>query len=124
MSSHARGAVAAYYEATRRMDQEAWVATFAEDGMSRLFDGKPARGHHALRRLFRGFIAAFAAVGLHEDEVKVDGRNAIVYWTARATSHRGEEITFEGVDAFEIDGDGRIRLHWSCWDPEAVLSAL
>lgn len=119
-----RLAVSAYYEATRRMDQEAWVATFAPDGLSRLFEGPPARGHDALRRVFRGFIAPFERIGLWEDRVSIDGQNAVAYWTAQATTPSGKAIAFQGVDAFEVDPQGKITLHWACWDTEAVLSQL
>ena len=119
-----RAAVGGYYDAMRRMDQEAWVASFAPDGQSRLFEGAPARGHDALRRLYRNFAGAFETVGLFEDRVSVDGCNAVVYWTAKAVSHQGKDLIFNGVDAFEVADGGKITLHWSCWDPSDVMAEL
>jgi hypothetical protein len=123
-SERVRKAVAAYYAATRNGDREAWVATFAPNGQSRLFEGAPARGHTALRRLFRGLIGAFDSLGLTEECVSVNAPNAVVQWTARATTRRGTAVRFTGVDAFEVGPDGRILVHWSCWDADEVLSEL
>ncbi|RKY73780.1 ketosteroid isomerase, partial [candidate division KSB1 bacterium] len=50
-----RKAISAYFAAVRAMDVEAWVATFAENGVS--YDpvgAPPYKGHEALRQFFQG----------------------------------------------------------------------
>ncbi|HET6648477.1 MAG TPA: nuclear transport factor 2 family protein, partial [Pyrinomonadaceae bacterium] len=67
-------AVRAYFEATRAMDQEAWVSTFAEDAIS--YDpvgASPTAGHQKLREFFQTITAPFKEVGLSEDQIFVAG---------------------------------------------------
>ncbi len=75
-------AIKAYFAATRAMDGEAWVATFATDAVS--YDpvgAPPTTGHDALRQFFAAIVGAFDKVGLTEDQVFVAGNGAAVKWT-------------------------------------------
>jgi steroid delta-isomerase len=118
-------AVADYFTAIRAMDASAWVATFAADGVSHDPVGTPpARGHAALRQFFEAIVGAFEKVGLFEDHVFVSGREAAVKWTGRGVGKNGREVTFEGIDIFEINDEGKIQNLRAYWNPAAMLAQL
>lgn len=118
-------AVADYFSAIRAMDAAAWVSTFAADGVSYdPVDGPPARGHEALRQFFEAIAGAFEKVGLFEDQVFVSGREAAVKWTGRGVGKNGREVTFEGIDVFEVNDDGKIQNLWAYWNPAAMMAQL
>ncbi len=72
-------AVASYFAATRAMDVEAWLATFAEDAVSYDPVGeKPLEGRMALKQFFLGLTESFKSVGLTEDFVTIIGNQAAI----------------------------------------------
>src|SRR5882672_4251377 len=103
-------AVKEYFAALRAMDQQAWVNTFAEDGVSYDPVGAPAiNGHQKLAEFFQTITAAFKEVGLTEDEVFIAGSEAAVKWTGRGISKQGRKAHFEGIDVFEVNESGKIQ---------------
>lgn len=117
--------VADYFAATRAMDADAWVATFAEDATSDDPVGAPPmKGHAALRQFFDGIVGAFAKVGLVEDHVFACGNEVAVKWTGRGTGRNGREVVFEGIDLFEINDDGKIQTLRAYWNPAAMMAEL
>ena len=117
-------AVADYFAATRAMDAEAWVRTFAEDATSYDPAAPPATGYDALRRFFEGIAGAFSRVGLTEDNVFVVDGNAAVKWTGRGVGKNGREVVFEGIDVFEINEAGKIQTLRAYWNPAALMAQL
>jgi steroid delta-isomerase len=118
-------AVADYFAATRAMDAQAWVSTFAADAISNDPVGAPpTSGHDALRQFFDGIVGAFEKVGLFEDQVFVSGNEAAVKWTGRGTGKNGREITFEGIDVFEVNDEGKIQTIRAYWNPAAMMAEL
>ena len=117
-------AVADYFAATRAMDADAWVATFADDAVSYDPAAPPARGHEALRQFFLGIAGAFSRVGLTEDNVFIVGREAAVKWTGRGVGKNGREVIFEGIDIFEINDAGKIQTIRAYWNPAALMAQL
>lgn len=126
MSTEAiRKAVAGYFAATRAMDLEAWVASFAENAVSHDPVGGPAiEGHDSLRQFFQGMTAAFEKAGLTEDHVFVAGNGAAVKWTGHGVGKNGREVTFEGIDVFEVNEEGKIQTLWAYWDAAAMIAEL
>jgi steroid delta-isomerase len=117
--------VAAYFAATRAMDVDAWLDTFAEDAVS--FDplgSPPVRGRAGLREFYQGIAQAFDSLGITEDHVYVSGNGAAVKWTGRGVGANGREVTFEGIDVFELNEYGKIQTLWGYWSPDPVLAAL
>src|SRR5215208_2947100 len=109
-----------YFAATRSMDVEAWLATFAVDAISHdPVGGRPLEGHDSLRQFFGGIAGAFEAVGLTEDSVFVSGNEAAVKWTGRGVGKNGRQVTFEGIDVFKFNDDGKIQTIWAYWNPAA-----
>jgi steroid Delta-isomerase len=117
-------AVAAYFAATRAMDSQAWVETFAEDGTSYDPAAPPATGHDALRLFFDAIVGAFSEVGLTEDSVFVVDSSAAVKWTGRGVGKNGREVIFEGIDFFEINEAGKIQTLRAYWNPATLMAQL
>ena len=118
-------AVRAYFEATRAMDQQAWVDTFAEDAVN--YDpvgALPTRGHQQLGEFFQTITAAFKEVGLTEDYVFVAGTGAAVKWTGRGISKQGRKVHFEGIDVFEVNEAGKIQTLHAFWNPAEMAAQL
>ncbi len=118
-------AVRAYFAATRAMDQQAWVNTFAEDAVS--YDpvgALPTRGHLRLGEFFQTIAGAFKEVGLTEDQIFIAGSSAAVKWTGRGTSKQGRRVHFEGIDVFEIDETGKIQTLHAYWNPAEMVAQL
>jgi steroid delta-isomerase len=117
--------IAAYFAATRAMNREAWVSTFAEDGASHDPEGAPPhRGHDALRKFFDGIVGLAEKVGLTEDHVYVCGDKAAVKWTGRGIGKNKKPFVFEGIDLFEIDARGKIKAVHAYWDPAKLMAQL
>jgi steroid delta-isomerase len=117
--------VADYFRATRSMDIEAWLATFAKDAIS--YDpvgGQPLEGEDSLRQFFAGIAGAFETVGLTEDSVFISGNGAAVKWTGQGVGKNGRRVTFEGIDVFEVNDGGKIQRMWAYWNPAAMMAEL
>jgi steroid delta-isomerase len=120
-----RETIAAYFAATRAMDKEAWVGTFAEDAVSHDPVGSdPLKGHEAFSAFFDGITGAFETVGLTEDQVFVSGNGAAVKWTGTGTGKNGRAVTFEGIDVFEINEAGKVQHLYAYWNPAAMMAEL
>lgn len=105
------GWVAAYFENTRSGDAARWAAAFAPDAVVDDPVGTPLKETpQAILAMGEGFLDAFAEVGLHESFVHVVGLEAVARWQGRGTTHDGSEVTFEGINHFTFDADGRIAL--------------
>jgi steroid Delta-isomerase len=117
--------VKAYFAALRAMDQQAWVNTFAEDGVS--YDpvgALPINGHQKLGEFFQTITAAFKEVGLTEDHVFIAGNSAAVKWTGRGTSKQGRAVHFEGIDVLTINEAGKIETLHAYWNPAEMVAQL
>jgi steroid delta-isomerase len=118
-------AVADYFSATRVMDAEAWINSFAEDAVSHDPVGSvPIEGHKGLRRFYEQISMAFERVGLTEQEVFVAGNQAAVQWSGSGVGLNGREVAFRGIDVFEVNEQGKIQCLWSYWNPEALMAEL
>ncbi|UIE37715.1 nuclear transport factor 2 family protein [Leptodesmis sichuanensis] len=113
-----------YFAATRSMDGEAWVATFAPDGVCYDPASPPLHGHTALRGFFQQITGLFDRVGLQEEFMSIQGNEVAVKWIGRGVSKNGREVTFAGIDIFEINDQGKIQVVKGYWDPVAMMAAL
>jgi steroid Delta-isomerase len=117
--------VAEYFAATRAMDKAAWLGAFAEDGVS--YDpvgADPLDNVEKRSAFFDGITGAFEVVGIQENEVYVAGNGAAVKWTGYGTGKNGRQVTFEGIDIFEMNEDGRVKNLWAYWNPSAMMAEL
>ncbi|MEM8992795.1 MAG: nuclear transport factor 2 family protein [Pseudomonadota bacterium] len=102
--------VAAYFAGTRGGDAARWASAFAT-GEAILDDpvGTPLTDtHEAILQMGEGFLAAFKTVGLHDSFVHVVGLEAVAKWQGRGTTRDGQRVTFEGIDHFTFNADGKI----------------
>jgi steroid delta-isomerase len=113
-----------YFAATRSLDLDAWLSTFASDATCYEPGNPPLQGHAALSQFFIQFASLFRQVGLQEDFVAIDGNQAAVKWTGRGTGLNGREVVFEGIDLFELNENGTIQKARGYWDPAAVIAEL
>ncbi|HLO01209.1 MAG TPA: nuclear transport factor 2 family protein [Pyrinomonadaceae bacterium] len=114
-----------YFAALRAMDQRAWVNTFAIDAVSHDPVGAPPiEGRQKLAEFFQTVIAPFKEVGLTEQQVFIAGNGAAVKWLGHGISHNGREVNFEGIDVFEVNEAGKIRLLHGYWNPAEMVAQL
>jgi steroid delta-isomerase len=118
-------AVSDYFAAIRAMDVNSWLATFADDAVSQDPVGAPPmKGHAALRQFFEGIAGAFEKVGIFEDNVFTVGTEVAVKWTGRGTGKNGRDVTFEGIDIFELNDAGKIQTLRAYWQPATMMAQL
>jgi len=117
--------IADYFAATRQLDGAAWLATFAPDAVS--YDpvgGTPLVGHEAIGKFFENITSLFTSVGLTEEFVHIVGNEVAVKFIGAGTGKNGKHVTFEGIDIFEINPEGKIQTLRAYWDPAAVIAEL
>ena len=45
-------------------------------------------------------------------------------FTGHGTGKNGRQVTFEGIDVFEINQEGTIETMWGYWNPAALMAQL
>ncbi len=117
--------LARYFGAIRASNTQAWAGTFADGALVYDVTGDPGQaGRIGLRQFFTSHRGMFESLSLTEDDVVIAGDKAAVKWTGRGAGKNGREVRFEGVNVFEIGPEGKIRLAWSYWNPEAVIAQI
>jgi steroid delta-isomerase len=117
--------LARYFGAIRASNSQAWAGTFADGALVYDVTGDPAQpARIGLRQFFTGHRGTFESLSLTEDDVVIAGDKVAVKWTGRGAGKNGREVRFEGVNVFEIGPEGKIRLAWSYWNPDAVIDQL
>lgn len=115
----------AYFLAIRAMDAEAFANTFAEDGTTcDPIGAPPISGRDGIREFFQSICKNFKSVALDEESIFVAGNGAAVKWIGKGTSTNGKEVRFEGIDVFEVNGEGKIQNVWAYWNPSEMISQL
>ena len=121
----ARRTIADYFAALRAMEVDAWVYTFSGDAV--VCDPcleRPARGRREVAVLLAKLWEPFEDLSVGEDVVVLDSTGGAVKWTGRGIGTSGREASFEGIDVFELDAEGKIRRLRRLWDPSRVLGRL
>jgi steroid delta-isomerase len=118
-------AVRGYFLAIRAMDAEAFANSFAENGATcDPMGAPPISGRAAVREFFESICKNFKSVALTEESIFVAGNGAAVKWIGEGTSINGKDVRFEGIDVFEIDGEGKIQNLWAYWNPAEMIAQL
>ncbi|MCM1983661.1 nuclear transport factor 2 family protein [Lyngbya confervoides] len=119
-------AVSQYFSASRSQDKvTAMVDCFSETCVVQdPADRAAMYGKEVLRNYFDQVVQQFSALGLTEEYVAINGNQAAVKWVGQGTTFSGKPITFEGIDIFEIDLEGKIQQLTGFWNPEALLASL
>ena len=114
-------AVSRYFAAARALDGTAMAAVFAPEGILR----DPAapiavEGLAALGAFYRGLLSAFESLDIREAEVVVSGRFAAARFVGKGKAQDGRTLSFEGLDVFEFDAQGRVLSLQGFWDPSVL----
>ncbi|MEK8024111.1 MAG: nuclear transport factor 2 family protein [Candidatus Hydrogenedentota bacterium] len=113
-----------YYAALRSLDLKAAVKTFAPDAVQHCPVGDPPRvGQDAIREFFQGVLNHFDAIAVKEEFFYCLENEAAAKWTCDGTAVNGRHISFEGIDLFRINDDGKITEIKAYWDPMKMLAA-
>jgi steroid Delta-isomerase len=114
-----------YFAATRAMDVEAYLATFAEDAIDHDPVGStPMQGREQIRPFFEGIVSLCDRIGLTADYVHVAGREVAVKWRGEGVGKNGRAIAFEGIDWFEINHQCQIQTLRAYWNSAPILAEL
>jgi steroid delta-isomerase len=77
----------------------------------------PLRSSDAILAQGENFVNAFDTVGLYESFIHVTGNEAVAMWTGKAVTKDVQAVTFEGIDLFEFNVNGKITLLRGFWTP-------
>lgn len=114
-----------YYAATRSLDVNQWLDTFAPDAIAcEPVGSTPLENREARYEFFLGISDYFETVGLTEEFVKVIDNEAAVKWRGQGVGKTGKTVTFEGIDVFEFNNNAQITSVRAYWDPLAVIAEL
>lgn len=115
--------VAIYLAAWRAMDVEALASLFTPD--TRCFDPvdrHPIRGRDGVRDSLWTLATTYDLIERRSRYLITRGRHAALHWTGHARGPEGAETPIEGIDVFELTGEGKIQTLWSYWDPERLVA--
>ena len=89
-SENVPAVVVRYFNAIGKMDPDAWVACFAEQGTSyEPGSPTPLQGHATLRQFLAAVLGAFEQIDMTEDHVFQSGNRVAVKFTGRGTGKNG-----------------------------------
>jgi ketosteroid isomerase-like protein len=118
-------AIAGYFAGIRENDKESWLSHFAVDSVGHDPVGAPPHeGHEGLSKFFDGMGKMFASVSLVEDQLFINGNEAAVSWDGEIVGKNGRTVTFNGINTFVINDEGKISLLKAYWSPGAMMKAL
>lgn len=124
-SARIQDTVSRFYAAICAFDVEAWLDNFSPDAESHDPVGAPVlRGHAALRDFFTGLAAMMESIDMRAERTFISGDSAAVKWRGAGTGKNGATFRFEGIEVFEFDAAGRIRVLRAYWDPAPLLAVL
>ncbi|MFN8609617.1 MAG: nuclear transport factor 2 family protein [Vulcanimicrobiota bacterium] len=117
-----------YFDAIRRKDRAAWLATFSDQAALSHVDpvGAPARTSKSEIGAFWDQIhQLFAQVELTAGPAFAGGADRLALnWHGQGTGHNGVYVEFAGIDVFQLDSAGKILSLEAYWDAPATLSRL
>jgi ketosteroid isomerase-like protein len=123
-NSLVEAAVDRYFAAITARDAAAWAANFVPDGSSEdPVGGPPVVGTEALAAFQQGIFDAFPVMRLTPVERFYGGAQAAVKWTCHVGTG-SNAADFEGINFYEVSGDGRIVRQKAFWDMAAVQRRL
>lgn len=116
-------AIEHYFMSTHVADNkvEAMVACFAKDSVCHNpAEGSAIYGQDELRRFFQSMADLFQEITLTATFISVNGNEVAAKWTGQGISKSGKSATFEGIDVFEVNEDGKIQTMKAYWNPAAI----
>lgn len=115
-----------YFAASRSNHKvDDMIACFAEDCVCYDPAEAPAlQGKAGLHQFLQGIAGIFETVELVEEFISVNGNEAAVKWTGNGIGVNGRSVTFQGIDLFEVNSDGKIQSMRGYWHPTAMVAEL
>ncbi|EKQ69022.1 SnoaL-like polyketide cyclase [Leptolyngbyaceae cyanobacterium JSC-12] len=125
-SNVVQAVVQRYFAASRSHNKvEAMIACFAEDCVCYDPAETPAlQGKAQLRQFLQGIAGIFETIELVEEFISINGNEAAVKWIGTGIGLNGRSITFEGIDLFEVNAEGKIQVMRGYWNPTAMATEL
>lgn len=121
----ARATLDQYFAALCALDADGFTNAFAADARQEDPVGSPVRqGRAEIRGFFEQMGGLLAELELKPTATYWGPASAAVPWKGRGRGRNGAEVTFEGVDLFAFDAEGRIASIQAFWDAGPVLAAL
>ncbi|HEX9377668.1 MAG TPA: nuclear transport factor 2 family protein [Actinomycetota bacterium] len=104
-------AVDAYARSFGAGDKELFLSALS-DGVTQIdpVGSTPNHGKEALAAFWDGLFELCDTVALEARDVFVAGDEAAMLFTVVQGRKDGQQLTFEGVDVFQVDDDGKIVL--------------
>jgi steroid delta-isomerase len=110
-----------YAGAWKARDRDAWLNTFAEAATQEdPVGGGVRRGRREIGEFWDRAMAQYRSVEIRPRQIVIVGHEAAMVWIIDATSSASRR-TFEGVDIFTFDDEGRIvsvRAYWEAPEPD------
>lgn len=121
-----RSVIQDYFAASRGNNKvEGMVACFAEDCVNQDPVGGPIlNGQAEVHQFFQAIVELFATLELTEEFMSINGQEAAVKWSGYGMGKNGSEVSFEGIDVFEVNSNGKIQSIKGYWNPAAMLAKL
>ncbi|NER84403.1 MAG: nuclear transport factor 2 family protein [Leptolyngbya sp. SIO1D8] len=99
-------------------DVEQWIVTMDENVVVNDAYGSEERVGHEAQRLFsQGLLGSgIQAIDFTIDFQIASGDRTAIKWTANANFGPGADLSWEGIDVFEVNGAGKITKVFGYWD--------
>ncbi len=119
-----RSAVDGYVTHFQARDRDSWLDLFAE-GAS-LIDpvpAEPAVGRDAIGAFWDAMAGMAERFSIEARSLHVCGDQAALVYTLVAGPAEGGGVSFDGVEIFTVDDEGRISSAVAYWDPSEIHKA-
>jgi ketosteroid isomerase-like protein len=114
-----------YMASISRLDAEAWVNLFAEDGVLQgPAHQPPIQGRESLRGFLQQMGGLFASVEMQPEAIYAGEHEAAACFRIDGVGRNGTTISERGVIVVETADSGRITRVSGYWNPQPMLAAL
>lgn len=111
-----------YFSAFTRMDGEAWVELFAEEGsLGGPAHIPPVEGKAALGKLFWNIVGLFDELRFDISAIHVQGSFAVALFWLSSRAKNGNTAMTPGMVAFAANAEGKLFQVAGFWDPMPVM---
>ncbi len=111
--------------AIQAMNQDAWLACFADDAVSYNPVGTPPiRGREGLSQMFQKLVGVFKDVKFTAESMFVAGNEAAVKYTLSGQGKNGRLVAVEGINVYEVNDHGKIQTVRAYWHPAEMVAQL
>ena len=110
-----------YFKSIEEKNKTTWLNLFAKDGIS--YDpvnSPPLDTEEKRGAFFDGIINYIDRVNIELDKTFIVDKQAAIKWRMEATGKNSQVVTFEGIDIFEINQEGKVTNLWTYWDPSGM----